>query len=345
MSSFAKKSLLLTAKLLLAALVFGYLGWKASRDRAFDDLLTKEKHWPLFVLSWITLTAMISLQSIRWRILSNALGLTVGFWEAIRVGFIAHFGSQFMLGMVIGDAIRAGAVLKNNRGRLTDSIASTIFDRAIGLYGLLIVAATATLLFDLNALQGKVAETPLRTLIALSWLARTGTIAGTLTLVLLFVPGFLDWSFWKRLTALPWVGKTFHELLNAARLYRSKPGAICSALLVTLVLHVLGGISIHFAAEGLPSRAERSGLAADATVYILTSPLNALPIGAFDFTYNALYRGVSVPEMPETQGFVIVLAWRLVAAAVAIIGLVLFVAGKRTRPNAIDAPIQEGAAP
>jgi uncharacterized protein (TIRG00374 family) len=319
----------LAIKVLLAAIVFGYLGWKASQDHSFDALRSNDKNWGLLACAWVMLATMVALQAMRWRLLANALGLAVGFWEALRIGFIAHFGSQFMLGMVIGDAIRAGSVSRNNRGRVTEAIACTLFDRMIGLYGLFVVASIASFFFDAASLKGKVDDGALQTLVLFSWIARLGSVAGTVGITALFIPGLFDMRVWRMATAWPVVGKTIAELLNAGRLYRTRPGAIATALATTLALHFAGALSIHFVAEGLPSEVTRPGLVADLNVYILTSPLNALPMGPFDFTFDALYRGVSSPDMPKSHGFVIVLAWRLVGAAVALIGFTLFLYGPK----------------
>lgn len=335
MGSTLRKIVPLAVKLLVAAVFFGYLGWKASQDRSFDALRSNDKNWVLLAAAWCMLASMIALQAIRWRCLTNALGLAIGFWDALRIGFIAHFGSQFMLGMMIGDAIRAGSVSRNNRGRVTEAIACTLFDRAIGLYGLFVVAAITSIFFDAHSLQGKVNDGALKTLVFFSWIARLGSIVGTVGLVLLFVPGLFELRIWRIATRWPLIGKTLSQLLDAGRLYQGRPGAIATALVLTLAVHLSGALSIHFVAEGLPSEVARPGLVADITVYILTSPLNALPMGPFDLTFDALYRGVSSPEMPPSHGFVIVLAWRLVGAAVAIIGLVLFLYGRKEHAEEI----------
>ena len=42
-----------------------------------------------------------------------------------------------------------------------------------------------------------------------------------------------------------------------------------------------------------------------------------------------IYRGVADPDMPATQGFLIVLAYRLLQMCIAVLGLYYYLAGRR----------------
>ena len=46
-------------------------------------------------------------------------------------------------------------------------------------------------------------------------------------------------------------------------------------------------------------------------ISLLALAAGALPVGALEAVFNVIYRGVADPDMPGTQGFLIVLAYRL----------------------------------
>jgi predicted lysophospholipase L1 biosynthesis ABC-type transport system permease subunit len=123
----------------------------------------------------------------------------------------------------------------------------------------------------------------------------------------------------------------FEKLVRSMRMYRQRPSALGLAIGMSLAIHVCNALAFYFISLGLPvpSGVERPSLVAHATAALLALATGALPVGALEVVFNIIFRGVSGPEMPQQQGFLIVLTYRLLQMCIALIGLYYYLAGRR----------------
>ncbi|MEA3280446.1 MAG: lysylphosphatidylglycerol synthase transmembrane domain-containing protein, partial [Thermodesulfobacteriota bacterium] len=91
---------------------------------------------------------VISVQ--RWRILLKAQDMSLGFWVAMKLTFIGYYFSTAIPGAVSGDIVKAYYVSKGKEQKAV-LITTVIFDRLLGMYTMVLVAAIAILFTMLQA--------------------------------------------------------------------------------------------------------------------------------------------------------------------------------------------------
>jgi uncharacterized protein (TIRG00374 family) len=83
----------------------------------------------------------------RWKILLRGLDLDYSFSSVLRYGMIGAFFNTTMPGAVSGDIIKAWYIVSDHKGqKKTPVLASILLDRAMGVFGLVLVATSPLLL-------------------------------------------------------------------------------------------------------------------------------------------------------------------------------------------------------
>jgi uncharacterized membrane protein YbhN (UPF0104 family) len=260
--------------------------------------------------------------------LVRALDLQLSLLEALRLGFIGQLFSLLGVGMLGGDAIKTFYLGRHNKGHMTDALTTVLVDRVIGLYGLVLLAGVVCLFFDPAKLQvGN--ETERMAVQQLCWLAPVASVVSTIVLAVMLLPGVTTWAAWDALAHIPKVGPLFERLVRAMRMYRQRLGALALTVAMTIVIHSFNCLTFYCLSQGLPAPVEKPSFLAQATASLLALAAGALPVGGLEIVFNVIYRGVAHPEMPEQQGFLIVLAYRLLQMCLATIGLVCYLIGRR----------------
>jgi uncharacterized protein (TIRG00374 family) len=84
----------------------------------------------------------------RWRTLLLGLDLQYSFFSVLRYGMIGAFFNTTMPGAVSGDIIKAWYIVSDHKGqKKTPVLASILLDRAMGVFGLVIVATSPLFFF------------------------------------------------------------------------------------------------------------------------------------------------------------------------------------------------------
>lgn len=332
-----KKILTSVLKVGFSVVVLGVLAWKAQQEGQFNKLVEHDKNWTLLALAGFALLTTLVFQFLRWRLLVRALDLRLSPGEALRLGFMGQLFSLFSVGMVVGDALKTFFLGRQNKGRMTEALTTVFVDRVVGLYGLVLLAGLACLFFDPSSLRTNDA-TEQAIVQNLCRIAPWGALGGTIALGVMMIPGVTTWAAWDALASVPKVGKLFEKLVRSMRMYRRMPAYLFTAIGISLLIHVLNALTFYCISLALPAYATIDGtsiavakpsLLAHATAALLAMATGALPVGALELVFNVIYRGVSGPQMPEQQGFLIVLAYRLLQMCIAVIGLYYYLAGRR----------------
>ncbi|HEX3019529.1 MAG TPA: lysylphosphatidylglycerol synthase transmembrane domain-containing protein [Chitinispirillaceae bacterium] len=115
--------------LLVMVLLVGKLGW--------DQIVTTISHAnPL----WLTASLAVFIISgllgvVQWIILLKNRGIPLKFWNAFRLYFIGLFFNNFIMGGIVGDAVKV-ATLKSQQGKGMAGLAATFLDRFAGLWAM-----------------------------------------------------------------------------------------------------------------------------------------------------------------------------------------------------------------
>jgi len=173
----------------------------------------------------------------RWFLLMRAAGLDIGLRPTFHLHMTGLFFSSLLPGGAGGDLVKGYYVYRTQRdGRKALALTSVLMDRAVGVYGLvlmgmIVIALNLELALSNNFLR-------LNALFYFSlFIAATGFVALLLSPVR---SRLLDWIKSRNLP-----GKRLVEgLANSLDTYDKQKPALAAALLLTLVIH--GGLTLCF---------------------------------------------------------------------------------------------------
>lgn len=315
------KKILTTLLNVASVLLLAFLGWQAIRDVQFRTLAAAPKYWPLLVCALPICLAAVTITILRWHLLLRALGLTFSLRETVRAGFLAYFWNLAPFGMVGGDSLKAVMLIHRNMRRKTEAVASVFVDRVLGLYGLLLLAATASLFLPAEQLA-QLDPADQTAIIRLCWGVQAAAVASTLGLSVMLVPAVTQSRWWDLLEHAPLIGQFLHKLVGAMRTYRRRVDLLLAAIGVSVVIHLLYVIAmvVMTVSIGIPPD-HRPAVASLLVIVPPSMAAGALPIGFYEIAITLLFRAVSPPGAPLNTGLLIALGYRIIQICNATIGL------------------------
>lgn len=321
-----KKFVAPIAKIGISVALLGFLGWKASRDPNLPALIRGDKDWLMLALALLAVLAAVLITILRWHLLLRTLGLQFTLRESLRSGFMGYLFNLLPLGLAGADAVKAGFLIHRNPTRKTEAIATVIIDRVIGLYALLVVAGGAAMLLDFDALSFKSEDDKLRTVL-LCRIAQYVGLASTVIFGLMLIPGATNLQLWDRLEHVAGVGPILKKLVGAMRTFRQASGRLLLAVAMSFAVHTFYVGMVYLVGRGLCSPQPPLGS------HFVFTPISmiagALPIGTLEATLNGLYYVFSPPGVPDSQGLMIAVTYRLLQISVATIGVFYYLAGRQ----------------
>ena len=263
---------------------------------------------------------------VRWYFLVRALDLPFRMADAFRLGFVGYLLNFVSLGSVGGDLFKAVFIAREQPGKRAEAVATVVIDRVIGLYVLFFVASVAALATGMISTQ----QRDVRILVqATLWC----TVIGGIFITALVMPGFTNGRVSTWLSELPRVGPIFGRLLEAIRMYRTRPGVLVLTCLLSVLVHVLNTVGIYLIARGLPG--EYPSLGAHFIIASLGMLAGAIPLlpaglgqfeGAMEILYQIVPGGANVS--PD-EGLVVAFGYRAITITIAAVGMVFYFRGRR----------------
>ncbi|MDO5576780.1 MAG: lysylphosphatidylglycerol synthase transmembrane domain-containing protein [Fibrobacter sp.] len=124
---------------LVIALLVGKLGWS-------DIIKTvSEAKWSWLFASVGVFALSSFIGVFQWRILLANRGIELAFWRTFRLYFIGMFFNNFVLGGIVGDAMKVASI-KNRDGQGMAGLAATFLDRFAGLWAMCGFAVVGSLI-------------------------------------------------------------------------------------------------------------------------------------------------------------------------------------------------------
>jgi uncharacterized membrane protein YbhN (UPF0104 family) len=310
------------AKYLLGLTVLAYVLWSHWQPKegtpgpGLAEALAGPMHLVPFAVAGGCAAIGLMLTITRWWILARALGLPLPPREALRLGLLGYFFNTLLPGSIGGDLVKMAAVVRS-QDRRTAAVASIIFDRVIGLAGVVVIVVLVGGTFWLmgNPMFG---ERP-----ALLRILRSSCVLLALGIGVWLPLGWLPTSVFNRIAGLlsriPKAGGIASELWRTLWTYRQQRKATAISLGLSLVNHVFGVLAFHHAAQvfapdaaDLPALKEHFLLVPVGMVVkaIFPAPGGA---GGGELIYGTLYGWTDRPEALGVLGSlaVLALAWLL----------------------------------
>jgi uncharacterized protein (TIRG00374 family) len=275
--------------------------------------------WRLTILAF--LVVLLDAVFLAWRlcILMRAHGLHLTLGASARLTLIGVFFNSCLPGSTGGDLVKIYYATEGNRGRRAEITTVMLLDRAVGMFALLLLPILVAPFFpDLFRSQAV-----LRQLLWITILVAAGMLLGTLL------------CFSSRVRNLPFLQRAFERLpggvygrriFDTVHSYRQNPGALLLGVGISLFTHVLAAIATWLA--GFATIGVRIGWEAGFLIPLghlaNTLPLTPGGLGVGEAAFNTLFALAGSGGGAEA-----LLGWRVVSLMVGLIGLVLYLQGRR----------------
>ena len=143
-----KKILLTLLQLgVTAAVLYWVFHDPATRAKMGAALRSADFRW--IVLGIVAYVVVEIGAAVRWHILLKVQGIHLSFRRVLGLFFIGMFYNQFLSGGTGGDIMKSYLLLKETPGKITGALLAVLFDRLIGLIGLVsITGALIALRYD-----------------------------------------------------------------------------------------------------------------------------------------------------------------------------------------------------
>jgi uncharacterized protein (TIRG00374 family) len=339
----------LAKTLLKYALGLGLLAYVVARnwdgDHGLKEALARPVRWPPFLAAGALLTASALITFYRWWLLVRALDMPFRLGNALRLGLVGFFFNTLLPGGVGGDIVKAVAIAREQARRAL-AVSTVLFDRAVGLWGLVWLVALSGGIYWLCAdpADNLLAHNAgVAAIVRASWLVTAATVVGWGALGL--VNERRAHRFAARLATVPKAGRFLSECWRATLLYRKHPWAVAVALALSLGVHTLNVLAFYAAARVFVPTADAGdlpGLAANFLVIPVGMAVQAFfptpgGVGGSEYGFGKLYQMLG---HPEAFGVLASLAQRVLQWALGLIGYLVYL---RMRPETAAAAHAEPA--
>ncbi len=317
MTERSRRILFGVVRLGIAAAVLWFLATTGRVD--WRSLRGLREHWALTLLALVLLFIAVVLISQRVCLLFRPRGLRLSLHDSLGLSLIANLFTLVLPGGG-GDIVRLFFTTKDAAGRRTEIGTLLLLDRVMGLLALTLFPVLAAPLCIPLLRQ----STALRTLLGLA------AISSAAIILVIAV------STSRRARAnrgVQWVLRTFPlrgypaRMLDTMQSFRTRLGVLAGAVAISLVAHAICMGIVWM----LVSMTQAGSSAADPAIPFLASlgfvannvPLTPGGLGVGEAAFESLFRLAGLDGGAEAM-----LAWRLLLAGLAPLGLWYFVRGR-----------------
>jgi glycosyltransferase 2 family protein len=302
-------------RLAIAGVLLAYLAKSGMIDaRALSRPFTA---WPIALVAVALILVDVSLMALRFSLLFRPLGLPIPWAKSFQLTLVSFFFAQFLPGAAGGDLAKLFYAAKDYKGRRSEIVTVSLFDRAIGMFSLLVMPW----IFAPAFLRWIQATAALRALLITSAALAAAILAGFLA-CLYFQPltERIARAVFGFLPGTPWPVQVIRTVAS----YRHNLGTVIAAFVVSVVANSLLLIVMVLAVFVL----NPTGLDLKMCLIVpLGFVANSLPftpggLGVGEAAFNALFTVAGL-----TGGAEALLCWRVWTALVRLLGLVFYLRG------------------
>ena len=293
--------------------------------RALGRLFTA---WPFAVAAGILLLCDLALMALRLSLLFRPHSLKLSLGSAFRLTLVGQFFSAFLPGGAGGDVVKLYYATRENRGRRTEIVAIVLFDRAIGMFSLLILSLLIAPFFLSLIRSSPILSGLLILTAALAFAMLVGSMVA--------ISGYAARNQLV-LRLLEWLpgGSHVRRMMEALSSYRHSLGTLAAAV----GLGLAGNLTTVASTMLIGLAMSPGGIAWRMSFLIpLGDVANSVPLtpgglGVGEAAFGALF---SLGGL--TRGADILLGWRLVTVLVGLLGLLYYLQGLRRCVSDAETP-------
>lgn len=276
------------------------------------------KAWPVVAGAQALLLVAFGFMSARVVVLFRAVGMKLTIGDAIQLSLVGIFFNLVLPGAGGGDVVRIWFATHGNVGRRAEVVTVMLLDRVIGLFALILWPLLVLPIFG-----------TVRALPAVQVLA-TAAAAVLFGMLLLLVVVFSDWL--RESALVRWMfarlplGGLVERMVDTVRDYRRRPGALIWAGLISLFAHTLSiGVVVLLARVVLGDNFDWAVTALIPLGFLANAlPLTPGGLGVGEAAFDSLFSLAGL-----SHGAVVLIGWRLLLLLPALLGLVVYLRGRR----------------
>jgi len=314
-----RKNLILILRIIVVVASLVFLFFKVDVKQMFFEVLIKLPVWVL--LSSVGLAVFRTwLNGIRWKLLNTDFSNQLNNWDYFRYMMISSTFNLIMPGALGGDVVKAiwvGNDLEKNKAR---NVLSIFFDRAIGIFSIILLGLLAFSLSPFFIIRGKIVVWVLTFIvfifiILLVKYIKNGTINKKI----------LGWRPKKNIMIK--AKNLFLTINNIVVFYIKKPIIFLNALLLSILIHLSFFTYSYLIAYFLDINISFFDLSmVNCLVWLITAvPISISGLGVREVSYMSLLGLYGI--LPE-RATVLSLYIFLVAIILGILGLPFVFSGK-----------------
>ena len=134
-----KKTLVTFLQVAITAGILAFLFRDAEKNRQMLAALSQANLWWIAAAFGVYGVVMLS-AIIRWKLLLNVQGITIGWWRVTALYMIGILFNPFMPGGTGGDVAKIFYLLKETPDKKPAALLAVLMDRLVGLFGLILTA-------------------------------------------------------------------------------------------------------------------------------------------------------------------------------------------------------------
>lgn len=322
-----RRTFFAVTKIVFAAALLAYLLRQAQRHDAFTQLVEQPKQWSLLAAGLVCTFVSVTLGFVRWHLFIHAAGISHRLLDSLRLGALGFAFNFVSLGSIGGDFFKAIFLAHGQPGKRTESVATVVADRILGVTTILVLASGSILATNLQ--EGAPAS--------LIVLCDTVLAAAAVALVgiafALAVPGLSGPRAVRLAQSVPLFGSTIARILGTIHTYRNRKRVLLAAAGISVAGNLANITAFYLVASGLPIQhptyVEHLVLVPVANM-VGSIPATPNGLGTKEAAADLLYRTMpSGPDIAEGVGAMVTLAHRVTEMAVALLGLAYYLGHRK----------------
>jgi uncharacterized protein (TIRG00374 family) len=275
--------------------------------------------WPITLAALALILVDIVFMSLRLRWLFRPQGLRLSLKSSLELNLVSSFFATFLPGAAGGDLAKLYYAARENKGRRAEIVTVIAFDRALGLFSILLLP----LLFAPFFVPLIRSLPMLQVLLAISGAIAIAMLVALL--VCLFSPTRINWLARRASRFLP--GRELPERAIATMSgYRSSGGVLLAAFAAAIAanLTLIAATALAILLLSPQSLSMKMCLVIPMGDVANSLPLTPGGLGVGETAFNALFKIAGL-----TGGAEALLCWRIWRAMAGVIGLAIYLKGMR----------------